>query len=364
MATPRRPTPNPKSIRRRLLDWYDRHRRTLPWRAGPGETPDPYRVWLSEIMLQQTTVATVGPYFERFVARWPTIESLAGAKLDQVLHGWQGLGYYARARNLHKCARLVVDSCGARFPESEQALLALPGIGAYTAAAIAAIGFGRKATPMDGNVERVTARLYAFARPLPEAKARLKALAAGLTPTRRPGDFAQAMMDLGATLCGSGEPECARCPLRPECRAGQAGTAARYPVKAAKKPRPVRHGMVFWAVRGDGGVLIRRRPEKGLLGGMMEIPSTAWRARAWTAGEAAGMAPMAGDWRPMAGEVRHTFTHFELRLRVLGARVAGPAPTGGIWCKPSRLSDHALPTVMKKIIGHAARQTSGPLNES
>ena len=238
MATPQNPTPDPRSVRRRLLRWYDRHRRDLPWRAAPGETADPYKVWLSEIMLQQTTVATVKAYFERFIARWPSLAALARAELDDVLHAWQGLGYYARARNLHKCARRVADRFGGRFPESEEDLKSLPGIGAYTAAVIAAIAFGRKATPMDGNVERVTARLYAFARPLPKDKARLKALAAGLTPDRRAGDFAQAMMDLGATVCAPAAPDCAACPLKPECRAGRAGRAGHYPVKAAKKRRP------------------------------------------------------------------------------------------------------------------------------
>ena len=358
MAPLPNPAPDAKSVRRRLLGWYDRHRRNLPWRARPGKTPDPYGVWLSEIMLQQTTVATVRPYFERFTTRWPTLTALAGAGLDDVLHAWQGLGYYARARNLHKCARAVAARPGGHFPDSERELQELPGIGAYTAAAIAAIAFGKKATPVDGNVERVTARLYAFARPLPQGKARLKALAIGLTPGRRAGDFAQAMMDLGATVCTPADPDCARCPLGPECRAGRAGRAERYPVKAAKKRRPVRHGVAFWAVRGDGGVLLRRRPEKGLLGGMMEIPSTDWRGRAWTAAEASHEAPVAGDWRPLAGVVRHVFTHFELRLQVLTANVDGKAATDGIWCRPARFSGYALPTVMKKVAGLAAGKTA------
>ncbi|MBI2977956.1 MAG: A/G-specific adenine glycosylase [Rhodospirillales bacterium] len=355
---PRPLAPDPKSVRRRLLRWYDRHRRELPWRAPPGGTPDPYRVWLSEIMLQQTTVATVAAYFRRFVARWPTVAALAADDLDQVLHAWQGLGYYARARNLHKCARIVAGGMDGRFPESEAALRKLPGIGAYTAAAIAAIAFGKKATPVDGNVERVTARLYAVPMPLPAGKKRLRALAAGLTPRRRTGDFAQAMMDLGATICTAKAPACDACPLLSDCRAGRTGRAARYPARAAKKPRPVRHGTVFWAVRGDGQVLLRRRPPKGLLGGMMEIPSTAWRDKAWTADEAAREAPLAGDWRRLEGEVRHTFTHFHLRLSVLAARVDGPAPKGALWCPPKRFSDHALPTVMKKVAGHAARETT------
>jgi A/G-specific adenine glycosylase len=358
MPPPAIPAPDPKPVRRRLLRWYDRHRRRLPWRAEPGEAPDPYRVWLSEIMLQQTTVATVTAYFRRFVSRWPTVEALADADLDEVLHAWQGLGYYARARNLHRCARMVAGDMGGRFPDSEQALRRLPGIGAYTAAAIAAIAFGRKATPVDGNVERVVARLFTFAGPLPAGKQRLRGLAARLTPRRRAGDFAQAVMDLGATVCTAKAPACPACPLLADCRAGQAGRAVRYPVRAAKKPRLVRHGMAFWAVRDDGRVLLRRRPENGLLGGMMEIPSTVWRDKAWTAAEATREAPLAGEWRMLAGEVRHTFTHFQLKLSVLTARVGGRAPKGALWCRPGRLSDFALPTVMKKIADHAARETT------
>jgi len=358
MAPPENPPPEPKSVRRRLLRWYDRHRRDLPWRAPPGVAPDPYKVWLSEIMLQQTTVATVAAYYRRFVARWPTVDALAAAGLDDVLHAWQGLGYYARARNLHKCARVVAGELGGRFPESEIALRKLPGVGAYTAAAVAAIAFAARTTPMDANVERVTARLFAFSRPLPAGKKRLHGLAQALTPGRRAGDFAQAMMDLGATVCAARVPACDACPLLADCRAGQAGRAGRYPVKAAKKPRPVRHGIAFWAVRDDGRVLLRRRPENGLLGGMMEIPSTAWRDKAWTAAEAARQAPLAGDWRRLEGEVRHTFTHFHLKLSVLVSRVAGPAPEGAVWCRPTRFSDHALPTVMKKLAGHAVRATA------
>ena len=354
MASPADKTPDPASVRRRLLRWYDRAGRTLPWRACRGETPDPYRVWLSEIMLQQTTVATVKTYFADFMARWPTVADLAGADLDAVLHAWQGLGYYARARNLHKCARRVAGERGGRFPETEEELSRLPGIGVYTAAAVAAIAFGQKTTPVDGNVERVTARLFAVSQPLPGGRRRISALARGLTPGRWPGDFAQAMMDLGATVCTPRNPACGTCPLSPDCRAGRAGEAERYPVKGPKKARPVRHGWVFWARRGDGGVLLRRRPEKGLLGGMMEIPSTGWREQAWTAAEAADQAPLSGHWRPLEGVVRHTFTHFHLELVVLAADVKGRAPKGALWCPPARFSDHALPTVMKKIARHAA----------
>ena len=357
MATPRTAPLNPTSIRRRLFRWYGKTGRDLPWRAAPGEKPDPYRVWLSEIMLQQTTVATVKTYFEDFVARWPTVADLARVDLDAVLHAWQGLGYYARARNLHKCARLVAGDPGGRFPQTEEELKKLPGIGDYTAAAIAAIAFGKKATPVDANIERVTARLFAVSEPLPGGRRRISELARSLTPASkprgRPGDFAQAMMDLGAMVCTPRTPNCQVCPLVTDCRAAGLGQAERYPVKASKKARPVRHGMVFWAVRPDGRVLLRQRPEKGLLGGMMEIPSTDWREKAWTPSEAAAEAPFATDWKPLDGVVRHTFTHFHLELMVLAGRVGGRAG-GGEWCLPSRFSEHALPTLMKKVARHAA----------
>ncbi|HYU11045.1 MAG TPA: A/G-specific adenine glycosylase, partial [Stellaceae bacterium] len=257
-----------------LLAWYDRHRRDLPWRSPAGTRADPYRVWLSEIMLQQTTVVTVAPYFDRFVARWPDIRALAAASLDEVLHEWQGLGYYARARNLHACARAVVARHGGYFPENPAQLRALPGIGDYTAAAIAAIAFDHGSAAVDGNVERVVARLFAVVEPLPAAKPRLKALATALVPARRAGDFAQAMMDLGATLCTPRRPRCVLCPWREACAARAAGIADNLPARLDKPERPWRYGVVFWLSRGDGAVLLRRRPEKGLLGGMIELPST------------------------------------------------------------------------------------------
>ena len=362
-----RPNPDPRSVRRRLLRWYDARCRDLPWRAGPGEKPDPYRVWLSEIMLQQTTVATVRAYFNKFVARFPSVQALARADLDAVLHVWQGLGYYARARNLHKCAGIVAGDLGGRFPETEAELIKLPGIGAYTAAAIAAIAFGRRATPVDGNIERVTARLYAVSDPLPGSRRRITQLAGGLTPAPeprgRPGDFAQAMMDLGATLCTARNPDCRACPLKAGCLALRAGEPQGFPVKPPKKARPVRHGMVFWAVRDDGGVLLRQRPEEGLLGGMMEIPSTEWRENTWTEDEAAQTAPVSAQWQPLAGVVRHTFTHFQLELMVLTARVDGRESKNGVWCQPRRFSDHALPTVMKKVAMHVTGHAAGALGE-
>lgn len=340
------------ALARRLLGWYDRHGRRLPWRAPPGERPDPYRVWLSEIMLQQTTVAAVGPYFRAFLERWPTVEALAAAELDRVLHGWQGLGYYARARNLHACARAVA-AAGGRFPETEAGLAALPGIGAYTAAAIAAIAFDRPATAVDGNVERVIARLFAVEEPLPAAKPRLRRLAARLTPRRRPGDYAQAIMDLGATVCLPRRPKCMLCPWAGACAARAAGRQEALPARAPKAAKPRRHGVAFWAVRRDGSVLLRRRPEKGLLGGMMELPSTGWRAEPWPLADALGAAPVAADWRPFDGTVRHGFTHFDLTLAVLGGRVEGPAAAEGTWCPVERLGEQALPSLMKKVVRHA-----------
>jgi A/G-specific adenine glycosylase len=336
-----------------LLAWYDRHRRVLPWRSLPGAHPDPYHVWLSEIMLQQTTVATVKGYFDAFLARWPRIEDLAAADLDQVLTAWAGLGYYARARNLHRCAQAVAAL--GRFPETEAELLELPGIGPYTAAAIAAIAFDRPATILDGNVERVISRLHRVATPLPKAKEELRALAAELTPQHRPGDYAQAVMDLGATICTPTRPKCVLCPWRPACAAFAAGDAETYPRKAPKAVRPVRHGVAFWMVNEKGEVALRRRAEKGLLGGMMEIPSTAWRSETWSAEEVLAQLPAAGKWQRLDGQVRHVFTHFELRLGVQRALIRKSPATDLIWVAPDRLSDHALPTVMRKVVDLAMK---------
>lgn len=350
----------PLRIHRRLLAWYDANRRDLPWRVPSGGAIEPYAVWLSEIMLQQTTVATVGPYFGEFMARWPDVESLAKASLDDVLHAWQGLGYYARARNLHKCAGVVANELGGKFPDTEAALRKLPGIGPYTSAAIAAIAFGRPVMPVDGNIERVVSRLHAIQRPPAEAKKLAGTLAAGLYHPKRPGDFAQAMMDLGATVCRPRQPDCGSCPLRDGCRARIAGAMEAYPVKAAKPVRPTRRGVAFWIERSDGAVLLRRRPERGLLGGMMEFPSTEWRELAWPLEEAKSSAPLAAKWRSLPGVVHHTFTHFHLEITVLCGQVAGRCAVGGnsgIWSPPSRFSDHALPTIMKKVAKHVLGQT-------
>jgi A/G-specific adenine glycosylase len=354
--------PSPKA--KDLLVWYDRHRRRLPWRALPGETADPYAVWLSEIMLQQTTVAAVKPYFERFLARWPKVHDLAAADLDDVLTEWAGLGYYARARNLHACARAVTEEHGGVFPHQEAALLTLPGIGPYTAAAIAAIAFDQRAVVVDGNVERVMARLYQIETPLPAAKPVIKEHADALTPTRRPGDYAQAVMDLGATVCTPKSPSCVLCPWTASCRARAAGTAAAYPLKAPKKEKPVRRGMCFWLTRPDGAVLLRRRPAKGLLGGMMEIPSTQWQVRAPDEIAACQDSPVQvapSKWRVLPGQVSHTFTHFHLELTVSVAPVTAKRASAAerdpdlVWAHLDALGDYALPSVMRKVVKHALK---------
>lgn len=325
----------------------------MPWRALPGRQPDPYHVWLSEIMLQQTTVATVGPYFLRFLERWPDVRTLAAAPLDDVLHAWQGLGYYARARNLHRCAGVVAQEHDGRFPDTEAALCELPGIGRYTAAAIAAIAFDRRATVVDGNVERVMARLFRVTEPLPDSKSRLYELADSMTPDTRPGDYAQAVMDLGATICTPRSPKCLLCPWSDRC-AGR-DIAAELPRRAPKKERPLRRGVTYWLTRADGAVLLRRRPEKGLLGGMMETPSTDWReGPPIPQAEAEAAAPLPGrDWRMLPGFVAHGFTHFRLELRVLSGAAGGEPPPNARWCEIDRLGEQALPTVMKKVVAHA-----------
>ncbi|MBF0307308.1 MAG: A/G-specific adenine glycosylase [Alphaproteobacteria bacterium] len=332
-----------------LLAWYDRNRRVLPWR----ETPDPYRVWLSEVMLQQTTVAAVIPYFLAFVERWPRVEDLAAAPLDDVLRAWAGLGYYARARNLHACARTVTAWRGGRFPDTEEALLTLPGVGRYTAAAIAAIAFGRRAVVVDGNVERVMARLHAVTEPMPGVKRRLESLAAALTPDQRAGDYAQAVMDLGATVCTPRGPACGICPWMAACEGRAQGIAETLPARIVKPERPTRLGVAFWAVRKDGAVLLRRRPPTGLLGGMIEVPSTPWRAEAWTREQAAAEAPLTAEWRPLPGVVRHSFTHFHLELTLQLGRVGADPRARGLWVPLDRMGEHALPALMRKVVRHA-----------
>ena len=348
------PIAGPAVLRGQLLSWYDRARRELPWRAPPGETADPYRVWLSEIMLQQTTVATVTPYFRRFVERWPTVHDLAAADLDRVLHAWQGLGYYARARNMLACAKQVSRDMAGVFPDQEDALRLLPGIGPYTAAAIAAIAFDRPATPVDGNIERVMSRLRRIETPLPAAKPEIAEGAQRLTPRQRAGDFAQALMDLGATVCRPRRPNCNVCPWNAPCLARAANIQDTLPRKMPKAARPTRHGVVFWATRGDGRVLLRRRPERGLLGGMMEFPSTEWRECRWRIRSAVSTAPFAAAWRELPGVVNHGFTHFHLELQVMTAKTQEEVE--GVWWPLDRLADQALPTVMKKVARHASTE--------
>jgi len=332
------------NLRAALLAWYDAHARTLPWRAGPGATmrTDPYRVWLSEVMLQQTTVPHATPYFERFTARWPTVGDLAAAPDSDLMAAWAGLGYYARARNLLACARAVARDHGGVFPDTEAALLALPGVGAYTAAAVAAIAFDRPANVVDGNVERVVARLFAVETPVPAARPELKRLAATLVADDRPGDWAQALMDLGSTLCRPRSPLCLMCPIAEWCAGRATGEPERYPVKTPKAARPHRQG-VAWVLRdGQGRVALVRRPDKGLLGGMVGLPTSDWTEAAPDAAP-----PVPADWTE-AGAVDHVFTHFSLTLTVRVATGQGDF----LWL-PEAEALAALPTVFRKALKRA-----------
>ncbi|WP_439153616.1 A/G-specific adenine glycosylase [Yoonia sp.] len=329
-----------------LLDWYDVHARDMPWRVPPaarkaGVLPDPYAVWLSEVMLQQTTVAAVRDYHRKFMALWPTVATLAAADDADVMAAWAGLGYYARARNLLKCARAVVADHGGAFPDTYDVLLTLPGIGPYTAAAIAAIAFDRPETVVDGNVERVMARLHDVHAPLPAAKAELTALARALTPMARAGDYAQAVMDLGATICSPRSPACGICPWRDPCKARVAGTATELPRKTPKKKTPTRFGIAYVARRDDGAWLLETRPQSGLLGGMLGWPGSDW------SDDPDPAPPMTADWAALDAEARHTFTHFHLRLKIMTAKVATDASPDRGQFMP--LSPAALPTVMRKV---------------
>lgn len=337
----------PKAID--LLEWYDRHARALPWRMPPAQSkagllPDPYRVWMSEIMLQQTTVAAVKAYFERFTKLWPTVQDLAGANDEDVMAEWAGLGYYARARNLLKCARIVTLEHNGQFPETVEELGKLPGVGPYTSAAISSIAFGHAATVVDGNVERVMARLFDEHTPLPTAKGILTDYAAALTPAARAGDYAQAVMDLGATVCTPKNPACGLCPWRKSCSAWNKGTQADLPKKLPKAKKPTRYGVAYIARRIDGAYLLETRPEKGLLGGMLGWPGTDWGEDSPTEN-----APIRAEWKTHATEVRHTFTHFHLRLTVKTALVPlDRTPSRGEFVDEDAFSPDALPTVMKK----------------
>jgi len=353
MAKPQKHEKNGKPVAPALLHWYDRHARILPWRFRPGEVADPYAVWLSEIMLQQTTVAAVGNYFRDFMSRWPTVTALAHAPIDDVMKRWAGLGYYSRARNLHACAQMVARDYGGIFPSTEEELRKLPGVGPYTAAAITAIAFGKRATVIDGNVDRVVTRLFAIETPLPLSKPEIRIHAETLTPDKRAGDFAQAMMDLGATICTPKSPSCNRCPVIEMCDANAAGVADILPRRAPKKARPVRYGACFFITRPDGAVLLRKRIAKGLLGGMMEVPTTPWANEA--ADDYSEFAPVKTKWKKRLGAVEHTFTHFHLILTIYVADVSAnaAAKAEGIWIAQTDLADEALPSLMRKVVAHA-----------
>jgi A/G-specific adenine glycosylase len=350
-----------------VLSWYDRHRRCLPWRAQPGEEIDPYRVWLSEIMLQQTTVKTVAGYYARFLSRWPNLAALAAAPLEEVLQVWAGLGYYARARNLHACARTIVTQYAGKFPSDRQALRALPGIGTYTANAIAAIAFNEPVVAVDGNVERIVARLFAVADSWPTAKSRIQAQAQALAPDERAGDFAQALMDLGATICTPQRPACALCPWQACCQAHRRGDPETFPRKPRKREGLLRRGAAFFVRRADGAVLVRTRALHGLLGGMTELPTTEWTPEfdpARAIDEAPRLFLEGNDtaaWRQLPGRVTHVFTHFPLELVVYAASVTArtPAPPGMRFLTSDALEKAALPTVMRKVLALAMPRRSG-----
>jgi len=318
-----------RSVAATLLKWWDRNRRDLPWRAGAEEKPDPYAVWLSEVMLQQTSTSAIKSYYAAFLMRWPNVCDLAQAPLEDVMKAWAGLGYYSRARNLHACARIVARREGARFPDTEDELRSLPGVGAYTAAAIAAIAFDRRAIVVDGNVERVASRLFAIEARPPALKRLVREAVDELTPKRRSGDFAQAMMDIGATICTPRNPACASCPISAMCRARAQGLPESFPLKAHRRGKPLRHGAVFYLRRDDGRVLVRTRP--------------------------LAAAPMEADWRLLRGRVRHVFTHFALDLSIYRARAAigVSAPPGCRWTPEETLAHEALPTLMRKVAEQA-----------
>ena len=335
-------TASTETIASTLLGWYDRHARTLPWRSPPGmPAPEPYRVWLSEVMLQQTTVAAVKPYFARFLDIWPDVGALAAAEESEVMAAWAGLGYYSRARNLHACARAVAGR-GGTFPDTEDELRKLPGLGAYTAAAIAAIAFGRRAVVVDANVERVVARLFAIDEPLPEARKAIREAADRITPDERAGDFAQAMMDLGSSVCTSRDPKCLLCPLSDSCEGRKTGNPASLPVKAPRKAKPLRSGTAWWIER-EGRVWLVTRQGTGMLGGMRALPDDGWHA----GGDGSGSAPMDAAQTPL-GIVRHTFTHFALELSVVAIEGEAMPDGAGRWWPLEDLDEAGLPTLFAK----------------
>lgn len=339
-------------LTQKLLAWFDAQRRDLPWRDLPCGARDPYRVWLAEVMLQQTQVTTVIPYYATFLAKWPTVKALAAASDGDVMHAWAGLGYYARARNMLKCARAVADERQGAFPRDEADLLTLPGVGAYTAAAVAAIAFNGAAAPVDGNVMRTLTRLFAIDVEMPKGKDVVAEQARLLLPVGRSGDFAEALMDLGSAVCRPKNPDCPACPWGDDCRARTLGDPTDYPKKAPKKAKPTRRGWAFWVERAeDGCILLERRPDKGLLGGMMGFPGTAWEVAAPSAEDAAALCG-ARVWDVLPGMVTHTFTHFHLELQVLRIRLAHAQNLDGVWVAAHELHTQALPSVMKKVAQH------------
>ncbi len=346
------------AIVERTLRWWDDNRRKLPWRAGPGETPDPYHVWLSEVLLQQTTAQTAAPYFQTFVETWPTVEDLAAASTDAVIGAFAGLGYYSRARNLHACAKEIARR-GGRFPEEEADLRALPGIGGYTAAAIAAIAFGRQAAPVDGNIARIFTRLLALDRSIAQAKAEIGAVASDLAPSRRAGDFAQALMDIGATICRPRGPLCSACPLSEDCAARRSGAAEAYPRRLPRKPKPRLMGAAFFAYRTDGAFLARRRPPRGLLASTVELPGSAWTDTA-PSDEWWSDVPAPARWRRLPGAVEQTFTHFVLTLTVYAAPFEEAVPAGLFWVAPQALGQAGMSSLMRKAVAHAVKGHPDP----
>jgi A/G-specific adenine glycosylase len=354
------PKQKPKSPAAQMLAWYDIHRRILPWRAPKGRQAAPYGVWLSEIMLQQTTVQAVGNYYRKFLTRWPTVQALAAAPLDDVLAAWAGLGYYARARNLHAAAKMVANELGGKFPQTIDELRKIPGIGPYTAGAIAAIAFDVKAAAVDANAERVIARYFAVREPLREAKPKLRALTESILPDKRAGDFAQALMDLGSAICTPKRPACQNCPWFDDCEARKLSIQEMLPVRNEKPERPLKRGAAFVARDKTGAILLMKRPEKGLLGGMRQPPLGPWTEKFPSSREALLQAPFSAEWRKMPGIVRHGFTHFELEIEVYRADVAKRPKADGIWHAANDLSEAALPTVMRKIVFHALGD-GGPL---
>ncbi|MGB4106738.1 MAG: A/G-specific adenine glycosylase [Alphaproteobacteria bacterium] len=340
-----------EEFRELLLGWYDRHARILPWRYTKNQKPDPYRVWLSEIMLQQTTVAAVGPYFQKFTEKWPTIKALANAPAEDIMKEWAGLGYYSRARNLHKCAQVVAHELSGAFPDNQDDLKKLPGIGDYTSAAIRAVAFNKPATVVDGNVERVMARYFAWPEPMPGAKKDLKNLATGLFDeyADRPGDLAQALMDLGATVCTPRSPRCGSCPVSKNCVARKRGIASELPLQEKKKPRPRRFGHVYWITNGRGEVLVCRRPPKGLLGGMIGLPTTEWVTGKKMPAPPSFLKKI--EITDFGQSARHVFTHFKLELALKSGHFSGKAPAGGyLWLKAEEVENAGFPTVFIKAV--------------